>query len=62
MNEQENTKELHRKIVKGLELTYERLIKFKKMKKSPLIIQKGDKIIEIDPEDAKPSITIKYNS
>ena len=43
-------KDLREKIDKGLKLTYERLIEFKKQKNSKLIIMKGDKIVSIKPE------------
>ncbi len=42
--------ELKDKIVKGLEKVYERLIEFKKEKKSELVIMKGDQIVKIKPE------------
>lgn len=42
----------------GLEMTYANLIKFKKMKKSPLIISKEGKIVEISAEDLPPRIKI----
>ena len=42
--------ELREKIVKGLEKVYEKLIEFKKEKKSELVIMKGDKIVRIKPE------------
>ena len=35
------------KITKGLEITYQKLIEFKKYKKTPMIILKNGKIIEI---------------
>lgn len=42
--------ELKNKIVKGLEKVYERLIEFKKSKKSELVVMRGDKIVKIKPE------------
>jgi hypothetical protein len=41
--------ELRNKIVKGLELTYERLIEFKKQKNSVLVVLKDNKIVRIKP-------------
>ena len=43
-------KEFKDKIVKGLELVYERLIEYKKYKKSELVVMQGDKIVKIKPE------------
>ncbi len=40
------------KILKGIELVYERLLEFKKQKNSELVIYKDDKIVRIKPEDA----------
>lgn len=42
--------ELRDKIVKGLEKVYEKLIEFKKEKKSKLVVMQGDKIVKINPE------------
>ena len=42
--------ELKDKIVKGLEKVYERLIEFKKEKKSDLVIMKGDQIVKVKPK------------
>lgn len=39
--------ELTEKILKGLELTYERLLEYKKQKNSPLVICKDGKIVKI---------------
>jgi len=38
------------KIIQGLEKAYQKLIKFKKYKKTPLITSKDGKIVEIAPE------------
>ena len=43
------------KIIKGLELAYMRLIEYKKYKKTPLIISKKGKIVEIPPEKMLPT-------
>lgn len=43
--------EENEKILKGLELTYERLIAFKKRMNTELVIMKGNKIVKIKPED-----------
>ncbi|MBK8736106.1 MAG: hypothetical protein IPL98_09455 [Saprospiraceae bacterium] len=39
-----------KKILKGLELTYEKLIEFKKLNKSELVILRDNKIVKIKPE------------
>lgn len=42
--------ELFDKILKGLEKVEEKLIEFKKQKKSEIVIMKNGKIIKIKPE------------
>ena len=41
--------ELRDKILSGLEKAYEKLIEFKKQKKSELVIMKDGKIVKIKP-------------
>jgi hypothetical protein len=41
--------ELRNKIIAGLKIAYERLIEFKKQKKTDLVIMQGDKIVRIKP-------------
>lgn len=43
--------ELRDKILLGLEKVYEKLIEFKKQKKSELVILKDGKIVKIKPEE-----------
>lgn len=43
------------KIIQGLEKAYQKLIEFKKYKKSPLITLRDGKIIEIAPEKIRPA-------
>ena len=50
MNNKDKQIELKNKIVKGLEKVYERLIEFKKEKKSVLVVMQDDKIVKIKPE------------
>ncbi|MGS2764081.1 hypothetical protein [Sinomicrobium sp. M5D2P9] len=50
MTKRDKQIELQDKIVKGLEKVYERLIEFKKEKKSELVVMKGNKIVRIKPE------------
>ncbi len=37
------------KIIEGLEKAYRKLIEFKKYKKTPIIVSKDGKIVEINP-------------
>ncbi len=45
--------ELRDKIIRGLEIVYDRLIEFKKLKNSELVIMKDNKIVKIKPEHMK---------
>jgi len=49
------------KIVRGLELAYQKLVEFKKSKNSPIVISRGNEIIEIDPQKALPTTTYKWH-
>ena len=44
------------KIIQGLEKAFQKLIEYKKYKKSPLITSKDGVIIEIAPEKIQPAI------
>ena len=48
------------KIIKGLELAYERMVKFKISKNSPIVVSKNGKIVEIGPQDIEPTTTYHY--
>ncbi len=61
MDKAKALKDQHRKIVKGLELAYKELIKFKKSKNSPLVVVRDGKIIELDPEKAEATVKYKYH-
>lgn len=50
MTNKERQIELRDKILKGLELVYERLIEYKKQKNSELVVMRGKKIVEIKPK------------
>lgn len=50
MTTREKQIELRDKILVGLEIVYEKLIEFKKEKKSVLVLMQGDKIVKIKPE------------
>ena len=47
MNTIEKQMEFKKKLLVGLELTYKKLLEFKKQKKSPLVILKDGKIIKV---------------
>lgn len=55
MDKRAELKEKRKKIVEGLEKTYRKLVEFKRYKKSPLIITKNGKVIEIAPEKILPT-------
>jgi hypothetical protein len=38
------------KIIEGLEKAYKKLIEFKKYKKTPIIVSKDGKVVEINPD------------
>lgn len=42
--------ELRDKILKGLEKVYEKLIEFKKLKNTELVVMRDNKIVKIKPE------------
>ena len=47
------------KIVRGLELTYKRLIEFKKSKNSPLVVSRNGKVVKLDPHEVPSTTTYK---
>ena len=49
--ENEKHEDQKNKIMRGLELTYERLLEFKKQKNSPLVVLRDNKIVKIKPEN-----------
>jgi hypothetical protein len=49
MNNREHQILLKEKLVNGLEKVYEKLIAFKREKKSELVIMQGNKIVKIKP-------------
>ena len=55
LKEPEELKELVQKVCKGFELSKKRLIEYKRYKKSPLIVSKDGKIVEIDVNTIKDS-------
>jgi len=50
MTKKDKQIELKEKIIKGLEVVYEKLIKFKKEKNSELVIMQEGKIVKIKPK------------
>ncbi len=59
MNKENTTQ--HEKIIKGLELAYQRLIEFKIRKKSPLVVSKNGKVVELNPLEATPTTKYKWH-
>jgi hypothetical protein len=51
--------ELEDKVAKGLEEAYRKMVEFKKYKKSPIIVSRDGKIVEIDPEEISPTTVYK---
>lgn len=62
MDSKSELKDRRKKIVDGLEKTYQKLVEFKRYKKSPLIIAKNGKILEIAPEEMLPTASYIRNS
>ncbi|MFB6305858.1 MAG: hypothetical protein ABEH43_02515 [Flavobacteriales bacterium] len=61
MKNNEELKKERDKIVKGLEETYRKLVKYKKQINSPMIVQKNGKIVEVNPNELPPTIKYKRN-
>ncbi|MDT0651147.1 hypothetical protein [Autumnicola edwardsiae] len=47
--------ERRKMIVEGLEISYKKLVEFKRYKNSPLIVGKDQKIIEVPPDEILPT-------
>lgn len=60
VNKEKDIKEFSKKLARGLEMSYERLVAFKRYKKSPLVVFKDGEVIEIPPEEIPP--TTKYRN
>ena len=58
MDKKEKNIEMGKKLIYGLEKSYEKLVAFKRYKNTPLIVSKNGKIIEIPPDEIPP--TTKY--
>lgn len=59
MKNKKKLDEKTRKILKGLELVYERLVQFKRSKNSPIIVSRNGKIVELNPFEVPDKITDK---
>ncbi|SHF75273.1 hypothetical protein SAMN05444483_102269 [Salegentibacter echinorum] len=62
MDRKTELKEKRKKIVAGLEETYQKLVEYKRYKKSPLIIAKNGEVLEIAPEEILPTTPYITNS
>lgn len=49
----EEQKEFSKKILAGLHLAYERMIEYKKYKKSVIVVEREGKIVGLDPHTMK---------
>ena len=61
MSQEEETLIQQNQIVKGLELAYEKMVKFKISINSPIVISKNGKAVLLDPNKAKPTTKYKWN-
>lgn len=50
------------KIMEGMEIAYKRLIEFKKYKKTPVVIFKDGKVVELDPHKIDTSKNVYKKS
>ena len=55
MDRNAEIKERRKKITEGLEISYQKLVEFKRYKNSPLIIGKDEEIIEVLPNEILPT-------
>jgi hypothetical protein len=56
-NKEKETEEEFDKILFGLEETYKNLVKFKREKNSPIIVEQDGKIVALDPFEVPDSLT-----
>lgn len=59
MGAKEKADALESNIIRGMQAAYQKMVEFKKYKKSPLIISKNGKIVEIPSEQIPASIKYK---
>ena len=50
-------KNFRKKLIIGLERSYEKMVEFKKSKNSPIIVSKDGKIVKLDPNKINPKTT-----
>ncbi|CAN5161332.1 hypothetical protein BH23BAC3_BH23BAC3_27850 [soil metagenome] len=62
MDKKAEITEKRNKIVEGLERSYQKLVEFKRYKKSPLIVVRNGEILEIAHEKILPTTTYIKNS
>lgn len=55
METREQLKRLEEKVALGLEKAYEKMVAFKKLKNSPLVISKNGKVVRIPAEEILPT-------
>ncbi len=58
MKDKNRLQELEDQIIKGLEEAYRKMVLFKRQHKTPVIVSKDGKVVEVDPD--KISLTTKY--
>ncbi len=59
MGIKEQLQDLEDKIARGLEEAYRKMVEFKKYKKTPMVVSKNGKVIEIEPENIQPTTIYK---
>lgn len=50
------------KIIEGLEKAYQKLIEYKKYKKTPIIVLRDGKVVEISPNEIPPNQKVYINN
>lgn len=57
MDNKNQMDEQTKKILRGLEKSYQKLVEFKRYKNSPLVVAKDGVIVEIQPDKIQPTTT-----
>ena len=55
----ESKDEFEEKITQGLEKAYERMVEFKKYKKTPIVVSRNGQIVELDANEVPPTTTYR---
>lgn len=55
MTIEEELKELEENVFKGLRMARKKMIAFKKYKKTPIIVSRNGKVVELSPEEYETS-------